>query len=49
MQIWGERIFSIRQAKMQWLRNPKQSNADNLSNIRREASGHFRKKKRKNF
>jgi len=35
MQIWGDRIFLMRQAKMQWLQNPKQNNVDNLNNIRR--------------
>jgi hypothetical protein len=33
-----------KQAKMQWLQNPNQRNVDNLNNIRREASGHFRNK-----
>ena len=32
-------------AEMQWLQNPNQSNEDNLSNVRREASRHFRNKK----
>jgi len=31
---------------MQWLQNPKQSNVDNLNNVRCEASRHFRKKKK---
>jgi hypothetical protein len=35
-----------KQAKMQWLQNPNQSNVDNLNNVRREASRHFRKKKK---
>jgi len=34
-----------KQSKMQWLQNPKQRNLDNLNNIRREASRHFKKKK----
>jgi hypothetical protein len=34
-----------KQAKIQWLRNPNQGNGDNLHNVRREASRHFRKKK----
>jgi hypothetical protein len=46
MQNWGERMFSIRQAKMQRLQNAKQSNVDNLNNIIREASRHFRNKKK---
>jgi dsDNA-specific endonuclease/ATPase MutS2 len=32
------------QAKMQWLQHPNQSNADNLNNVRHEASRHFRTK-----
>ena len=34
-----------KQAKMQWIQDPSQSNADNLNNVRRDASGHFRNKK----
>jgi hypothetical protein len=33
------------QAKIQWSQNPNQSNGDNLNNVRREASRHFRKKR----
>jgi hypothetical protein len=29
---------------MQWLQNPNQSNVDNLNNVRRKASRHFRKR-----
>jgi hypothetical protein len=36
----------MKQAKMQWLQNPNQSNVDNLNNVRREASRHFRNKKK---
>jgi hypothetical protein len=35
-----------KQAKMQWLQNPNQSNIDNLNSVRREASRHFRNKKK---
>jgi len=35
-----------KQAKMQWLHNPNQSNVDNLNKVRREASRHFRNKKK---
>ena len=35
-----------KQAKMQWLQNPNQSNLDNLNNVRREASRHSRNKKK---
>jgi hypothetical protein len=31
---------------MQWPQDPNQNNVDNLNNIRREASGYFRKKRR---
>jgi len=30
---------------MQWVQDPRQSNVDNLNNVRREACRHFRKKK----
>ena len=33
-----------KQAEMQWIQDPSQSNADNLNNVRRGASRHFRKK-----
>ena len=33
-----------KQAKMQWLQDPNQSSVDNLNNVRREASRHFRNK-----
>ena len=32
-----------KQAKMKFLQNPNQSNVDNLNDVRREASRHFRK------
>jgi len=32
---------------MQWLRDPSQSNVDNLNSVRREASRHFWNKKKK--
>ena len=35
-----------KQAKMQWIQDPSQSNADNLNNVRRDASRHFRNKRR---
>jgi len=35
-----------KQAKMQWVRDPSQSNVDNLNNARCEASRHFRNKKK---
>jgi len=34
------------QAKMKWLQDPNQSNIDNLNNVRREDSRHFRNKKK---
>jgi hypothetical protein len=33
-----------KQAKVQWLQDPNQSNVDNLNNVRREVSRHFRNK-----
>jgi hypothetical protein len=35
-----------KQAKLQWLLDPSEVNEDNLSNVRNEASRHFRNKKR---
>jgi hypothetical protein len=35
-----------KQAKMQWVQDPRQSNVDNLNNVRSEASRYFRKNKR---
>jgi len=34
------------QAKIQWVQDPSQSNVDNLNNVRREDSRHFRNKKK---
>ena len=34
-----------KEANMQWLQEPKQSNVDNLNNVTCEPSRHFRKKK----
>ena len=36
----------VSQAKMQWIQNQSQSSVDNLNNVRREASRHFRIKKK---
>jgi hypothetical protein len=35
-----------KQAKMQWVQDPRQSNVDNLNNVRRDTSRHFRNKKK---
>jgi hypothetical protein len=35
-----------KQAKMQWLLDPNQSNVNNLHNARRETSEHYRNKKK---
>jgi hypothetical protein len=35
-----------KQAKLQWLQDPSKGNEDNLSDVRREASRHFRNNKR---
>jgi hypothetical protein len=36
-----------KQAKLQWLQNPSETNGDNLKNVRRENGRTFRNKKRK--
>jgi hypothetical protein len=33
-----------KQPKMQWIQDPTLNNADNLNNVRRDASRHFRNK-----
>ena len=38
-----------KQAKMQWLQDPYQTNIDNLNNVRRESSRHFRNTKKENL
>ena len=35
-----------KQAKMQWIQDHSQSNADNLNSVRQDASRHFRNKKK---
>ena len=35
-----------KQAKIQWIHDPSQSNVDNLNNVRRDANRHFRNKKK---
>jgi hypothetical protein len=35
-----------KQAKLQWLQDPSEVNGNNLNNVRREASRHFRNKKK---
>ena len=35
-----------KQAKMQWIQDPSQSNVDTLNKVRRDASRHFRNKKK---
>ena len=37
-------LDQMNHAKMQWLQNSNQKNADNLNNVRREASRHVRNK-----
>ena len=38
-------LHQRKQAKMQWIQDPSQSNVDNLNNVRRDAGRHFRKKR----
>jgi hypothetical protein len=35
-----------KQAKLQWLQDPREANEDNPSDVRQEAKRHFRNKKR---
>jgi len=35
-------LYQRKQAKMQWIHDPSQSNVDNLNDVRRDASRHFR-------
>jgi hypothetical protein len=44
-----ELLHQRKQAKVQWLQVSRTLNGDNLNNVRREASRHFRKKKRENL
>jgi hypothetical protein len=39
-------LYQRKEAKLQWLQDTSEVNGDNLSNVRHEASGHFRNKKR---
>jgi hypothetical protein len=39
-------IKSRKTAKLQWLQDPSEINGDNLNNVRKEASRHFRNKKK---
>jgi hypothetical protein len=43
---WSELLDQRKQAKFQWLQDPSEIKGDNLNNIRRETSRHFRNKKR---
>jgi len=38
-----------KQITMQWISGPSQNNVDNLNNVRRDASRHFRNKKKKHL
>jgi hypothetical protein len=39
-------VDQMKQAKLQWLHDPSEANEDNLSDVKQEASRHFRNKKR---
>ena len=50
-KLWfGEECLGLldekKWAKMEWLQDTNQSNVENLNNVRREASRHFRNKKK---
>jgi hypothetical protein len=38
-------IRTLKEARLQWLQDPSEKNGDNLNNLRRETSRHFRNKK----
>jgi hypothetical protein len=40
----SELLDQRKHAKLQWLRDPSELNGDNLKNVRRETSRHFRNK-----
>jgi hypothetical protein len=42
----SELLDQRKQAKLQWLQDPSEVNGDNLNNVRREASRHFRNNKK---
>jgi hypothetical protein len=42
----SELLDQRKRAKLQWLQDPSEINGDNLNNIRREGSRHFRNKER---
>jgi hypothetical protein len=42
----SELLDQRKQAKLQWLKYPSEINLDNLKNVRRETSRHFRNKKK---
>jgi hypothetical protein len=42
----SELLDQRKQAKLHWLKDPSEISGDNLNNIRREASRHFKKKGR---
>jgi Fe-S cluster assembly ATPase SufC len=42
----SELLDQRKQAKLQWLQDPKEINGDNLNNVIREASRHFRNKRK---
>jgi hypothetical protein len=44
-ECWVRVLGRRKQAEMRWLQDPNRSNVDNLNNVRREASRHFRNKK----
>jgi hypothetical protein len=41
----SELLDERKQAKLQWLQDPRKINGDNLNRVRLEASGHFRNKR----
>jgi predicted small metal-binding protein len=42
----SELLDQMKQVKLQWLQDPSEINGDNLNNVRREISRHFRNNRR---
>jgi hypothetical protein len=43
---YSKLLYKRKQTKLQWLQDPREANGDNLNNVRRETSRHFRSKRR---
>jgi hypothetical protein len=48
-EVCSKLLYQRKQVKLQWLHNPSEISGDNLKNIRRVASRHFRNKTREHL